>query len=155
MQEYKCVSAIAGFELDEVIDGLYFIVKDLMNGNCGVRNVYGSVVRKHGNIAAQSIIDEFFQKDDDYWRGLGLIASSGYKLKDKYSDFDIEKAFPISVYGENGTKNGCQCGEVLKGKIRPEDCALFAKACTPESPIGPCMVSGEGSCAARFKYGNF
>lgn len=155
LTEYNCVSAIAGFEIEEVIWGIYSLVKDLMEGNSNVRNVYGSVVRDEGNITAQNIINEFFCYEDDYWRGLGLIPSSGLKLRENYDAYNIEKLFDVSIDKDEKDTNGCQCGEVLKGKIKPEVCKLFGKVCTPGSPIGPCMVSSEGSCAARYKYGIF
>lgn len=155
LQEYNCISAIAGFEPDEIIDGLYCIVKDLKDRNFRVKNAYSSVVRKEGNTAAKAIIDEYFDKRDDFWRGLGLIKSSGFKLKAPFQRYDIESVYPLDNTSVQNINNGCQCGEVLKGKIKPENCILFGKACTPESPVGPCMVSGEGSCAARIKYGNY
>lgn len=155
LEEYNCVSSIAGFEVDEVINGLYSIILDLYNKSTRVKNVYSSVVRKEGNRAAQDIIRNYFDEDDDYWRGLGLVSKSGYKLKANYSKFNIEEIYPLSADSAGKRVNGCQCGEILKGKIKPENCKLFGTVCTPETPIGPCMVSGEGSCAARFKYGNF
>jgi hydrogenase expression/formation protein HypD len=155
LEEYKCISAIAGFEVDEVINGLYSIILDLYSNSTAVKNVYSSVVRKEGNSAAQKIIKEYFEESDDYWRGLGIVTGSGLKLKKHHSKFNIEEVFPINTDSIVKRTNGCQCGEVLKGKIKPEQCALFGKVCSPENPIGPCMVSGEGSCAARFKYGNF
>ena len=154
LEEYKCVSSIAGFEIDEVINGLYSIILDLYSRSSTVKNVYSSVVRDEGNRTALDIVGRFFTESDDCWRGLGLVAESGYKLKEQFSDYNIEKVFPIKTDGAVKRVNGCKCGEVLKGKIKPEQCTLFGKVCTPESPIGPCMVSGEGSCAARFKYGN-
>lgn len=155
LKEYNCVSSIAGFELEQVIEGLYLIVKDLKEGSIGIKNAYSSVVRKEGNTEAKAIIHKYFYSSNDSWRGLGNIEESGYKLRKAFEKYDIEKIYPMNDKINQISNNGCQCGEVLKGKIRPEQCVLFAKACTPESPVGPCMVSGEGSCAARFKYGSY
>lgn len=155
LREYDCISAIAGFEPEEIINGLYCIVKDLINRGSGVKNAYSTVVRKEGNLAAKAIMEEYFDRGDDCWRGLGMIGLSGCKLKAAFKDHDIENIYPLNSQINRNSNNGCQCGEVLKGKLRPEDCVLFGKACTPEAPVGPCMVSGEGSCAARFKYGGF
>jgi hydrogenase expression/formation protein HypD len=155
LEDYKCVSSIAGFEVDEVVNGLYSIILDLHSKSTTVKNVYSAVVRKEGNKAAKGIIEEYFYETDDYWRGLGLVSGSGYKLKKEYSKFNIEEIFPINIENVRKRTNGCQCGEVLKGKMTPEQCKLFGKVCNPESPVGPCMVSGEGSCAARYRYGNF
>ncbi|MDP4088195.1 MAG: hydrogenase formation protein HypD [Bacillota bacterium] len=155
LEEYNCVSAIAGFETEEIIDGLYFIVKDLISGGRCIKNAYGTLVSKEGNNAAKEIIGEVFESRYDYWRGLGMIESSGYKLKASFKDHDIEALYPVNNDNVNKKDIGCRCGEVLKGKIKPEACILFGKTCTPESPVGPCMVSGEGSCAARFRYGSY
>lgn len=151
LEEYKCPGTIAGFELDEVVDGVYDLIESIENHDYKIKNSYKKLVRKNGNIAALNIIKDTFEVKDDYWRGMGLVKNSGLRLKDEFSRHDIEKIYPIEIK-ENKKNSGCQCGEVLKGKIRPDQCALFYKVCTPENPIGPCMVSGEGSCAAYYKY---
>ncbi|WP_139904213.1 hydrogenase formation protein HypD [Clostridium thermarum] len=155
LEEYDCAASIAGFELDEVINGLYSLILDLKSNSTTIKNVYSAVVRKEGNKAAQSIIEKYFCAEHDYWRGLGLVKDSGFKLKREYSKYNIEEVFPIDHSNPEKRKNGCQCGEVLKGKIAPDQCKLFGRVCSPESPVGPCMVSGEGSCAARYKFGNY
>lgn len=151
LEEYKCPGTVAGFELDEVVDGVYDLIQSIKNNDYMIKNSYKKLVKKDGNVAAIKIIEEMFEVKDDYWRGMGLIKNSGLRLKEEFRMHDIEELYKVEIK-ENIKNNGCQCGEVLKGKIRPDECALFHKVCTPENPIGPCMVSGEGSCAAYYKY---
>ena len=101
---------------------------------------------------AQSLLKEVFTPMDAAWRGIGVIPHSGLEIVDKYAVFDAAKVIPVEVE-EPIEPAGCRCGEVLKGKTAPFDCPLFGKVCTPESPVGACMVSSEGSCAAAYKYG--
>ena len=143
---------VAGFEPMQIIEGLAEICRQLAVGKAELKSVYTAVVTEQGNTTAQKIIAECFEPADGYWRGLGKIEKSTLKLKDKYSRFDAFKKFDITeTPGEDAS--GCRCGEVLCGLIGPTDCGLFGKSCTPETPIGPCMVSSEGVCAAWFKYG--
>lgn len=151
LNEYTCPGVITGFELNEIVDALYILSKQIENKNGGVINAYGRLVRYQGNIAAVNLINKVFETSDDIWRGMGVIKNSGLKLKGEYSDFDIEKIYPVN-YKTNEERNGCMCGEVLKGKISPIKCPLFKKVCCPENPVGPCMVSSEGSCAAYYRY---
>jgi hydrogenase expression/formation protein HypD len=152
LEKEKCCSTIAGFEAEEVIDGLVSLVHSIKNQDYTLKNVYKSVVKAEGNLTACRIIEELFETTDDEWRGIGVVEKSGLKLKSQYAKFDIEKLYPIENRLLGSSNSGCQCGEVLKGKIRPNQCKLFGKVCTPENPVGPCMVSGEGSCAAYYKY---
>lgn len=154
LEEYNCPSAIAGFEMDEVIDGICSIIESINEGNSILRNPYKKVVKPNGNTIAQNLINKTFKVKDDYWRGMGKISNSGLRLIDEFSDYDIERLYPINMEA-NHVNNGCKCGEVLKGKIKPNECNLFGKACNPENPIGPCMVSNEGSCSAYYKYSSF
>ena len=143
---------VAGFESVQIMEGLAEICRQLAAGKAELKSVYTAVVTNRGNIAAQQIIAEHFEPADGYWRGLGKIEKSTLKLKDKYSHFDALKRFNITeAPSENGS--GCKCGDVLCGLIDPPQCVLFDKTCTPQTPIGPCMVSSEGACAAWFKYG--
>lgn len=154
LEEYGCPGAIAGFEMDEVLEGIYSLIESIKNRDVSLKNPYCRLVKEEGNTIAQDLIKETFEIADDTWRGMGEIKGSGLKLKKEFYRFDIEKVYPITI--ENNYKNnGCQCGEVLKGKIKPNDCKLFGKVCSPENPIGPCMVSGEGSCSAYYKYAVF
>jgi len=109
-------------------------------------------VKWEGNKKAQQVLAEVFSVCDTEWRGIGVIPGSGLRIADKYAAFDAEKMIAVNVE-EPREHKGCQCGEVLKGKVSPFDCPLFAKACTPEAPVGACMVSSEGTCAAAYKYG--
>jgi len=143
---------VAGFEPLQIIEGLAEICRQLTAGEAELKSVYTAVVTEQGNTTAQKIIAECFEPVDGYWRGLGNIEKSTLKLKDKYSRFDALKRFDITETRSEDT-SGCRCGEVLCGLIEPPECGLFGKSCTPEAPIGPCMVSSEGACAAWFKYG--
>lgn len=151
LEEYKCPAAIAGFDMNEILEGIYFIIKSLKEENYNIKNPYSKLVRPEGNLKAKALINNTFIKENDIWRGIGIVEKSGLKLNDEFMEFDIENLFPIVMKASN-SNNRCKCGEVLKGKITPKECPLFSKVCTPENPIGPCMVSGEGSCAAYYKY---
>lgn len=152
VEDFGRPCVVAGFEPLQIMEGLGEICRQLSTGKPELKSLYGAVVTKEGNIAAQKIIDECFVAVDGYWRGLGKIEKSTLKLKEKYRRFDAFKRFNIT---ETPTeeKTGCRCGEVLCGLIEPTECGLFGNKCTPREPIGPCMVSSEGACAAWFKYG--
>lgn len=149
--EYGVGGVISGFEAKDILMSIIMLLKNYKKPSIEIQ--YKRVVREEGNIEAQKIIDEIFEPCDSTWRGLGKIAGSGLKIKGKYSDFDAALKFDIKPVGENIEAKGCRCGDVLKGFIIPHECPLFGKACTPENPVGPCMVSSEGSCAAFYKYG--
>jgi hydrogenase expression/formation protein HypD len=151
VEDFGLPCVVAGFEPVQIIEGLAEICGQLAAGRPELKSMYGAVVTERGNIAAQNIIDECFEAADGYWRGLGMIERSTLKLKDKYSRFDAFSRFHITeTQAEDNT--GCQCGQILCGLIDPPQCPLFEKSCTPEAPIGACMVSSEGACAAWFKY---
>jgi len=152
VQRFSRPCVVAGFEPLQIIEGLSEICRQLAAGKAELKSVYAAVVTEQGNTTAQEIIAECFEAVDGYWRGLGKIEKSTLKLKDKYSRFDALKRFDITKTLSEDT-SGCRCGEVLCGLIEPPECSLFAKNCTPEAPIGPCMVSSEGACAAWFRYG--
>lgn len=152
LNQYRCPGAITGFEALEVVNGIYEIINSIKRNEYGVKNTYTRLIKSEGNLVGKELIHEVFDVVDDYWRGLDKIEESRLKLKNKYSRFDIEKLVPISGIYFKDRKNGCCCGDVLKGKIRPNQCGLFGSICTPENPVGPCMVSSEGSCAAWLKY---
>jgi hydrogenase expression/formation protein HypD len=142
---------VAGFEPVQIMEGLAAICKQLVDGKAEIDNVYGAVVKPEGNIRAREIIEECFEEVDGYWRGLGKIEKSTLQLKEEFSDYDAYKRFGIS--DESGEdKSGCQCGEVLCGLIDPPECKLFGNTCSPDNPVGPCMVSSEGACSAWYKY---
>ena len=151
-EEFKRPCVVAGFEPLQIIQGLGEICRQLKEGKAEVNSIYDAVVTEEGNTTAQKIITEIFEPADGHWRGLGMIEKSSLKLKAEYSHFDAIARFNLTEEpGEDTT--GCRCGEVLCGLINPPECGLFGKSCTPEHPVGPCMVSSEGACAAWFKYG--
>ena len=143
---------VAGFEPMQIIEGLAEICSQLLKRKAEVKSIYKAVVTEQGNTTARKMIAEYFEPADGRWRGLGKIEKSTLKLKDKYSQFDALKRFDITESPVEDT-SGCRCGEVLCGLIEPPECGLFEKNCSPQMPIGPCMVSSEGACAAWFKYG--
>ena len=151
VEKYKIPCVIASFEPVEILFGLMGILKQLVNGTSKVENQYKRFVRPSGSPKALELISKYLEVYDASWRGIGCIPSSGVKLKDNYSKFDATERFNIELKPEK-QNSACRCGDVLKGKILPSDCPLFAKACNPLNPIGPCMVSSEGSCAAYYKY---
>ncbi|MGH4139937.1 hydrogenase formation protein HypD [Clostridium sp.] len=149
--DFKIPSVIAGFELLDLLQGINTLLLLIVKNKALVINEYKRAVKREGNIIALNYINEVFKVIDCNWRGIGMIPSSGYALNEKYEKFDALKHFNIEekIYEE---KTGCICGEILKGIKTPSDCKLFGSICTEENPIGPCMVSSEGTCAAHFKY---
>lgn len=150
--DYSRPCVVAGFEPVQIIESLAEICRQLAAGTAELKSMYGAVVTEKGNTAAQDIIAECFEPADGYWRGLGKIEKSTLALRDPYRRFDAFKRFGLEDRPGQEIK-GCRCGEVLCGLIEPMQCALFGEGCTPEKPIGPCMVSSEGTCAAWYKYG--
>lgn len=152
VEDFGRPCVVAGFEAVQIIEGLGEICRQLSDGRAELKSMYSAVVTQKGNAAAQRAIDECFEPVDGYWRGLGKIAKSTLRLRDKYERFDAFKRFDISE-APVAERKGCRCGEVLCGLIEPPQCALFVRSCTLQEPVGPCMVSSEGACAAWFKYG--
>ena len=143
---------VAGFEPQQMADGVLSIVRQLAEGVAKVDNVYGTAVSDVGNIAARKIIDTAFTPTDAMWRAMGVIPASGLVLREPYALFDAFKQLGV-VEGPDVCPPGCLCGDVIQGKAAPPTCPQFGKTCTPAKPIGPCMVSSEGACAAWYKYG--
>ncbi len=152
VKDFSRPCVVAGFEPLQIIEGLGEICRQLAADKPELKSIYAAVVTEDGNTAAQKIINECFEPVDGYWRGLGKIEKSTLKLKDKYGRFDAFRRFNIDERPSKDT-SGCRCGEVLCGLIEPPVCGLFGQKCTPQKPVGPCMVSSEGACAAWFKYG--
>lgn len=150
--EYGVPSVVAGFEPLDILRSVYLLVKQLSEGRAELENQYSRIVLPDGNGAARQVLDEVYQPCDAVWRGLGRIAESGLELKHNYQSFDALANLPVDA-GISQDPLGCRCGEVLSGIVKPTECPLFGKACSPEHPIGACMVSVEGSCAAWYKYG--
>ncbi len=144
---------ITGFDDIDIIKGIKSLVDQIKKGTSKVQIEYQRAVSKEGNVRAKKILDSVFEPRDTEWRGLGTIPKSGLKLKKQYENFDAEKKFKVRV-PEPVSHKGCICGEVIQGIKSPVDCRLFGKKCTPRNPIGPCMVSSEGTCAAHYRYHN-
>ena len=150
-EDYHAACVISGFEPFDILESIAMLAKQVKNNKPEVLNQYSRVVREEGNPTAVRSIYDVFDISGSSWRGIGNIPGSGLALKDKFLSFDAKTNFEV---GEIKSKEpaGCQCGNVLKGIKKPFECKLFSKVCRPENPIGPCMVSTEGSCAAYFKY---
>ncbi|WP_086243036.1 hydrogenase formation protein HypD [Campylobacter devanensis] len=149
--EFKTPIAVSGFEPLDLMDSILNLVNQHENGTHKVYNEYARVVSQDGNLKAKELIDRYFQPCDFEWRGLGVIKDSGLRLRDEFSYLDAKKYFNVEV-GESKESKACICGEILRGKAKPYDCKVFGKVCNPQNPIGSCMVSGEGACAAYYKY---
>lgn len=144
-------AVIAGFEPLDVLGGLEALLEMLSEGACEVRNLYPRIVRKEGNPLAVELIDRVFEEVDAHWRGIGPVSKSGLSLRQTFQHLDAADRFHLDL-NVSETDKGCRCGSVLLGHILPDECPLFGSSCTPDHPIGACMVSGEGSCAATYKY---
>ncbi len=152
-REYAKPVAVAGFEPLDILQSVYMIVKQVVEGRAEVENQYARCISRDGNRKALEVLFEVFEPRDYFeWRGLGSIAHSGMKLQKKYAAFDAELTFNVPGLRIADPK-ACQCGEILKGVKRPWECKVFGTACTPETPIGSCMVSSEGACAAYYNFG--
>lgn len=150
--EHACTrGVIAGFEPVDILRGIEHLLFDVNNGTACVRNLYRQAVHRDGNPQALKIFRTLFDVCDSVWRGIGLIAGSGFRLRDEFIGLDAERRFELPAVTDTSSP-GCVCGDVLRGFKQPPDCALFGKACTPSHPVGPCMVSTEGSCSAHYKY---
>ena len=151
---YKKPVVIAGFEPLDILQSLWMVLKQLEAGEARIENQYNRIVPDKGNNVALNAIGEVFELREFFeWRGLGSIDHSGVQVKEEYAMYDAEKKFEVRSNVIADPKS-CQCGEVLKGVIKPWDCKVFGKACTPETPLGALMVSSEGACAAYYQYGD-
>ena len=147
----KIPAVVAGFEAEEILLAIVNLLQQVEEKNFFVANEYKSVVKAEGNLSAQKILYEVYEKVDAEWRGLGFIKNSGLKVRENFAEFDAEKVFDIKIE-KVAKKSACRCGEVLRGIINPPECPLFKKICEPLHAVGPCMVSVEGVCAAWYKY---
>jgi len=146
---------IAGFEPLDVMQAILMLIRQLNEGRAEVENEFTRAVLPTGNIKAQLLVAEVFELRRTFeWRGLGLVPYSALKIKSCYADFDAEQRFQIPAISIADNK-ACECGAILRGVKRPQDCKIFGTVCTPENPIGSCMVSSEGACAAHYSYGRF
>ncbi len=152
--KYNRPVVVAGFEPVDVMEGVLMLVKQFNEGRCEVEVQYKRSVTREGNRKAQELIEKYFEKRDLFkWRGLGNIPKSAWKLKDAYSDYDAERVYDLPKEEIEDHKL-CICGDILRGMAKPTECQVFGTACTPAKPLGSCMVSSEGACAAYYKYGN-
>lgn len=154
-RDYGKPLVVAGFEPLDILQSIYMLMRQLSEGRSEVENQYSRVVPWDGNVTALDAINETMELRPYFeWRGLGFISHSATKVRDSYADFDAERRFDMPGVRVADPK-ACQCGEVLKGVLKPWECKVFGTACTPETPIGTCMVSPEGACAAYYNFGRF
>ncbi len=151
LADYQRPGIVAGFEATDILLALVLMAQEIRDNTFSIHNAYMRAVDAQGNPKAQSILEKVFTHSDALWRGLGSIPMSGLSLNEDFAHYDALQVLGMQLPNVKPLA-GCRCGEVLKGKILPPQCPLFAKGCTPAAPIGPCMVSTEGSCAAYFKY---
>ena len=145
---------VAGFEPVDVMEGVLMLVRQFVEGRCEVEIQYKRSVTREGNRKAQELIERYFEKRALFkWRGLGNIPKSAWKLREEYGQFDAEKHYDLPKEEIEDHKL-CICGDILRGMAKPTECQVFGTACTPSKPLGSCMVSSEGACAAYYKYGN-
>jgi hydrogenase expression/formation protein HypD len=150
--QHRRPCVVAGFEAGLIMEGLLRLARMVLRGEPALDNVYPVAVAPHGNPHALRLADQVFEPADAVWRGIGAIPDSGLRIRSRYAEHDAVRRFDIS-FGPDRVPPGCRCGEVLQGKVSPSECALFGGGCTPNTPVGPCMVSSEGTCAAWFRYG--
>jgi hydrogenase expression/formation protein HypD len=155
-KQFKLPQVIAGFEANDVLMTIYMLLKQIAKGRTEVENEYTRLVRPEGNPKARELISEVFETSDAYWRGIGKIPNSGLEIRPKYSEFNAKikyKKILETINCEPQTdSSGCICGAILRGLKEPRDCKLFNKKCTPDNPVGACMVSSEGACGIAAKF---
>lgn len=150
-ERYRIPCVVSGFEPWDILKSAEMLLRQLAEGRAEVENEYSRSVSEHGNVAAQRLMGEVFEPCDAVWRGIGTIAGSGLAIRDKYEHFDAAKVLGVQ-FPQARVNPLCRCGSVLRGVASPLDCRLFGRPCSPTHPVGPCMVSGEGVCAAYYKY---
>lgn len=151
-EEYGKPCVVTGFEATDILEALLMMIRQYKEGRPAVEIQYKRAVRPEGNPVAVAFIEKYFTPAQARWRGIGEVPGSGLKIREEFAAFDAQRRFPLSIT-PGRRRTSCSCGEVLKGLKLPYECPLFGKACTPLKPVGPCMVSTEGSCAAYFRYG--
>lgn len=150
--EFQKACVVSGFEAGDILESIWLICRQLKDGQLKVENQYQRGVKKEGNKVALELIYKYFEPTRSLWRGIGEIENSGLKLRPEFSHYDAFLRYDLKDIEVKLAPRGCICGQVLRGVSKPENCGLFGKRCTPLSPIGPCMVSSEGACAASFYY---
>jgi hydrogenase expression/formation protein HypD len=144
---------ITGFEPLDILSGILMVCDMVGHNKSAILNAYTRIARPEGNPKAQKTVFSVFDIADSLWRGIGMLPMSGLVMKKEFKRFDAQDRFGIPQVSDDDMPKACSCGDVLKGRIKPNECLLFSKTCTPENPVGPCMVSSEGSCAAYYRYG--
>jgi hydrogenase expression/formation protein HypD len=152
-RDYGVAGSIAGFEPGDILLSVRSVLDQIIDGTPKVALEYGRAIDRKGNPVARALMAEIFEPFDACWRGLGTIPASGLRFRKAFESFDARPRFGLREAPTGGDLAGCRCGDVLRGLIPPEKCPLFRKACRPDSPVGPCMVSYEGACLIHFKYG--
>jgi hydrogenase expression/formation protein HypD len=154
-EEYRKPVVIAGFEPLDVMQAILMLVRQVNQGRAEVENEFTRAVTRDGNLKAQNLVAEVFELRRVFeWRGLNQVPYSALRIRAEFAEFDAERRFPVA-YRPVPDNKACECGAILRGVKRPQDCKLFATVCTPENPMGSCMVSSEGGCAAYYTYGRF
>ncbi|MDJ0875974.1 MAG: hydrogenase formation protein HypD [Desulfobacterales bacterium] len=148
---YQVPAVVAGFEPTDILEAIRRLVEQIEKGRPQLANAYPRAVSDTGNAKARAVLDQVFEPVDANWRGIGIIPASGLAIRDSLAQFDALRQVPVEV-AEAREPAGCGCGEILTGAKIPPECKLYRKACTPENPVGPCMVSSEGTCAAYYRY---
>lgn len=151
--QYRIPAVVTGFAPLEILAAVHRLVLNIQAGQTALANQYQRVVPPNGNPEARRLLNEVYESCDTAWRGLGWLPSSGLQLRANYRHFDVLASLPLQVAAA-AEPRGCRCGDVLRGVVRPQACPLFGTRCTPEQPVGSCMVSVEGACAAWYKYGS-
>jgi len=153
--DYQKPVVIAGFEPLDVMQAILMLVRQINEGRAVVENEFSRAVTRHGNQNAQALMAEIFEQRESFeWRGLGEVPASALKIRPAYAQFDAESRFKLT-YQPVADNKACECGAILRGVKKPTDCKIFGTVCTPENPVGSCMVSSEGACAAHYSYGRF
>jgi hydrogenase expression/formation protein HypD len=154
-ETYRKPVVIAGFEPLDVMQAILMLVRQVNEGRAGVENEFTRAVSRDGNLKAQAVISEVLELRPSFeWRGLGEVPHSALRIRETYADFDAERRFGLT-YRPVADNKACECGAILRGVKKPADCKIFGTVCTPENPVGSCMVSSEGACAAHYSYGRF
>jgi hydrogenase expression/formation protein HypD len=154
-EEYRKPVVIAGFEPLDVMQAIRMLIRQVNEGRAEVENEFSRAVDRDGNLKAQQLVAEVFEMRKSFeWRGLNVLPYSALRIRSQFAEFDAEKRFPLE-YKAVPDHKACECGAILRGVKRPQDCKLFGTVCTPENPVGSCMVSSEGGCAAHYTYGRY
>ena len=154
-EEYRKPVVIAGFEPLDVMQAIRMLIRQVNEGRAEVENEFSRAVDREGNLKAQQLVAEVFEMRKNFeWRGLNVLPYSALRIRGTFAEFDAEKRFPLG-YASVPDHKACECGAILRGVKRPQDCKIFGTVCTPENPVGSCMVSSEGACAAHYTYGRY